>query len=85
MAGIPVITTNVGSVSEVVQNSISGYCLDHAPSEFAQKIQEIANNPILYNEFSASAKVNAQQNFSIKRLVDDYADLYFKTINQANS
>jgi glycosyltransferase involved in cell wall biosynthesis len=85
MAGIPVITTNVGSVSEVVQNSISGYCLDHAPSEFAQKIQEIANNPILYNEFSASAKVNAQQNFSLKRLVDNYADLYFKTINQANS
>jgi glycosyltransferase involved in cell wall biosynthesis len=85
MAGIPVISTKVGSVSEVVHNSISGYCLDYAPSEFAQKIHEISNNPILYKEFSASAKVNAQQNFSLKRLVDDYADLYFKTINQANS
>jgi glycosyltransferase involved in cell wall biosynthesis len=85
MAGIPVISTKVGSVSEVIQNSKSGYCLDYAPSEFAQKIQDIANNPILYNEFSASAKVNARQNFSLKRLVDNYADLYFKTLNQANS
>jgi glycosyltransferase involved in cell wall biosynthesis len=85
LAGIPVISTNIGSVSEVVQNAKSGFCLDYTSSEFAERIYEIANDSILYNQFSAAAKVYAQEHFSLKRLVDDYSDLYRSSINQANS
>lgn len=85
MAGIPVISSNVGSVSEVINNEESGYCLDYSPIEFAKVIQRVVTDATLYDKLSEKAKSNGLSNFSLKRLIGDYSRLYTQAIRQANS
>lgn len=85
MAGIPVISTNVGSASEVIVNGKSGYCLDYSAIEFAKLIEKLVSDTTQYNKFSSAARLQAQNKFSLNRLVDDYSQLYSRTISQANS
>lgn len=84
MAGIPVISTDVGSVSEVIKPEESGYCLNYSSRDFAMKIARLVNDRELYKEFCSAAKGNAETNFSLKRLAYDYSVLYKKSINEAN-
>lgn len=48
--GTPVLSTDVGSVSNVVVNGYNGFCLqnDAAPEEYANKIEEIMTNKYRY-------------------------------------
>ncbi len=85
MAGIPVVSTDVGSVSEVIQNEKSGFCLDYSAFEFAKTIEKLMIDSTLYNNLSSYARIHAQKNFSVTRLVNDYSDLYLKCIKKANS
>ncbi len=84
MAGIPVISTDVGSVSEVIKPEESGYCLNYSSLDFAMKIAKLVNDGELYKEFCSAAKGNAETNFSLKRLANDYSKLYKKSINEAS-
>lgn len=84
LAGIPVISTDVGSVSEVIKPEESGYCLNYSSLEFAKKIARLVQNEQLYKEFCLAAKNNAKTKFTLKRLGSDYSKLYKKSLNQAN-
>jgi hypothetical protein len=48
------------------------------------KIARLVNDGELYKEFCLAAKGNAETNFSLKRLANDYSKLYKKSINEAN-
>ena len=84
MAGIPVISTDVGSVSEVIKPEESGYCLNYSSLEFTKKIERLVNEGKIYKEFRSAAKANAENKFSLKRLTSDYSKLYKKSINEAS-
>ena len=85
MAGIPVLTTDVGSASEVLVNGKSGFCLDYSAKDFVDKIETLINNPQMQKAFSESGKKNAIEKFSRSRLVSDHANLYRRLISQSNS
>ena len=44
MAGIPVLATNVGSVSEVMIDGESGFCVEYSEKNFVDKIMLLACN-----------------------------------------
>jgi len=85
MAGVPVLTTDVGSASEVMKNNQSGFCLKYSVSDFADKIEILATNIEMKSSFGAIGKAHALDNFSVNRLVSDHAELYKDLINQSKS
>jgi glycosyltransferase involved in cell wall biosynthesis len=85
MAGVPVLTTDVGSASEVLKNDQSGFCLEYSAREFADKIELLAANNEMKSSFGTIGKAHALDNFSLNRLVSDHAELYRELISQSRS
>ena len=85
MAGIPVLTTDVGSASEVLVNEKSGFCIDYSSKDFVDKIETLIKNPQMQKTFGEAGKKNAMEKFSRSRLVSDHANLYRRLISQSNS
>jgi glycosyltransferase involved in cell wall biosynthesis len=85
MAGVPVLTTDVGSASEVLKNNQSGFCLEYSVRDFADKIELLATDIGMKSSFGAIGKAYALDNFSVNRLVSDHAGLYKELISQSKS
>ena len=81
MAGIPAISTNVGSVREVIVNHKSGYVLDFDAADFSQKIIEIYENKVLHKELGRFAKEYTNSRFNVERLANDHQKVYLNLIN----
>ena len=80
MAGIPVLTSDVGSASEVMINEHSGFCIQYSAKTFADKIELLKNNSALKAEFGTIGKVYSRKYFSLNRLVHDHFELYINTL-----
>jgi glycosyltransferase involved in cell wall biosynthesis len=85
MAGVPVLTTDVGSVSEVLINEQSGFCLKYSAKDFADRIELLINSPEVRLSFGAVGKRIATENFSLSRMVSSHEALYRRLINQSKS
>ena len=85
MAGIPVITTDVGSASEVMIHQRTGFCLKYSAAEFADTIENLAENSLMRSSFGAAGKINALEKFSLDRLVSNHEKLYKDLISQSKS
>lgn len=81
MAYIPTISTNVGSVSEVVMNEKSGYVLNFDINDFSQKIVELYENLELRVKLGESANAYTAEHFSIQRLAKDHKEVYQNLIH----
>ena len=80
MAGLPVVTTNVGSVSEIVLNYTTGIITSLNVHEIASAIEELANDSKLRNQLGANAQQFTSAYFGVQRLVNDHEELYKKLI-----
>jgi glycosyltransferase involved in cell wall biosynthesis len=80
MAGLPVVTTRVGSVPEVVLDGITGIITSLEVQEIADAIEKLANSNELRAQMGAAAQVFTLANFGVKRLVHDHEELYKKLL-----
>jgi glycosyltransferase involved in cell wall biosynthesis len=78
LAGIPVVATDVGSVSEVIINYKTGLLCSKSNTELIKAINELAQNKSECLKFGKSGKVNALKLFSEKKLISTHKDLYLK-------
>ncbi len=86
MAGIPVVSTNVGSVSEVVIDGETGLVTDVDVIAIADAVESLVVNSELRNQLGNAAQQFTSENFGVSRLVKDHEVLYRKLIaNRANS
>jgi glycosyltransferase involved in cell wall biosynthesis len=86
MAGLPVVTTRVGSVPEVVLEGVTGIITSLDVQEIAGAVEKLANSKDLRARLGAAAQEFTLANFGIKRLVNDHEVLYKKLIaNRAKS
>ncbi|CAB4830533.1 unannotated protein [freshwater metagenome] len=86
MAGLPVVTTRVGSVPEVVLDGTTGIVTSLDVQEIADALEKLANNSGLRGQMGAAAKEFTSANFGVKRLVHDHEELYKKLLtNRAKS
>lgn len=85
LAGVPVLSTDVGSAHEVLLNEESGFCLTYSKEAFVNKIQYLIDNPIICSEFGSVGKNFATENFSVERLVLRHEELYEELFNQSKS
>jgi len=85
MFGIPVVSTNVGSVNEVVIHNQTGLLTGFQSGEIAQSIKILADSAKLREDLGNSARNFTQSRFSSERLSKDHKELYLKLIkNRAN-
>ena len=80
MAGLPVVTTRVGSVPEVVLDGITGIVTGLDVQEVANALEKLANSSNLREQLGTAAKEFTLANFGVKRLVHDHEVLYKKLL-----
>lgn len=81
MAGLPVVTTNVGSVPEVVLDGLTGIVTGLAMQEIADALEKLANDKVLRTKLGVAAQEFTLSNFGVKRLVHDHEELYKKLLS----
>jgi glycosyltransferase involved in cell wall biosynthesis len=81
LSGVPVVSTNVGSVSEVLLDGVSGFLTDLDSNLIAEKIEFLVSNPKERVEMGAAGLRFAGEKFSPSRLVSDHARLYKKLVS----
>ena len=81
-AGIPVISTSVGGVKDVISHLETGYILSsHSAQELASVIVELSMNSPLRLKMSKNARNFVLDLFSYQRLVREMSQLYKQLLN----
>jgi len=74
--GLPLISTHVGSVADVVIDNSTGYLTQKSPTAMADAIEKLVRDPELRKIMGAAGKARASQYFSLERMISDHSNLY---------
>jgi len=86
MAGMPVVTTNVGSIPEVVLDGVTGFVVGLEVQEIVDALEKLVTNKELRDCFGESARKFTLANFGVNRLVEDHEFVYKQLMsNRAKS
>ncbi len=80
MARLPVVTTNVGSVPEVVLDGVTGIITALEIEEIADALEKLSSDKGLRAKLGSAAQEFTLSHFGVKRLVSDHEELYKKLI-----
>ena len=75
-AGLPIVATNVGSISDIVINESTGYLTEVSAQAMADAIEKLVRDAQLRKMMGEAGKVRATQYFSLDRMIKDHSDLY---------
>jgi glycosyltransferase involved in cell wall biosynthesis len=79
--GKPVVATRVGGVTEIMRDGETGFLKRLGDVKaMAAAIRTLANDPELAARMGEEARVRAEQEFSSQKSVEQYLQLYRKTI-----
>jgi glycosyltransferase involved in cell wall biosynthesis len=86
MAGLPVVSTRVGSVPEVVLDGVTGIITGLEVQEIADALEKLSKSAELRAGMGVAAQEFTLSNFGVDRLVHDHEQLYKKLLaNRAKS
>ena len=75
-AGLPIVATNVGSISDIVIDQSTGYLNATSAADMADAIEKLARDTRLRKIMGEAGKARATQYFSLDRMLKDHTDLY---------
>jgi glycosyltransferase involved in cell wall biosynthesis len=81
MAGLPVVSTNVGSVPEVVLDNTTGLITSLDVQEIANALEKLVSDKALRAQLGNAAQEFTLANFGVQRLVHDHEVLYKKLLS----
>ncbi|MFQ6618361.1 MAG: glycosyltransferase family 4 protein, partial [Fidelibacterota bacterium] len=82
-SGIPVVSTNVGGVCDIVDEGVNGYLVEEDDvAGMADKIVVLLNDPDLRGEMGRRGREIVKERFSIERLVRDMGNFYLNLISR---
>ncbi len=76
MCALPVVTTNVGSVPEVVLDGVTGMVTSMDIQEMADALEKLVRDASLRAQYGIAAQEFTLAHFGVKRLVRDHEELY---------
>ena len=83
LAGIPVVATDVGSNSEVIVNTETGFVVQKSAQALADAISTLAAHPQLRTAMGSAASERALRVFSPAQMIDSHAALYMALFRPA--
>ena len=75
-AGLPIVATNVGSISDIVIDQSTGYLTSTNASDMADAIEKLVRDAQLRKIMGEAGRARANQYFSLERMLKDHTDLY---------
>jgi glycosyltransferase involved in cell wall biosynthesis len=76
LAGKPTVSTNVGSVKEIVLDGTTGLITELNPESLALAVNSLVGDDAQRKNFGFAASVHTHANYGVDRLVKDHAELY---------
>jgi len=76
MAGVPVVSTNVGSVSEVVENGSTGILCGTDSEGLAKALTDLLSDPTGAAVMGERGREFSEARFGVSRMVQDHSSLY---------
>lgn len=81
-ASLPIIATDVGGVSEIVDNGINGYLINRNDAEsFASKLNLLAFDKLKYADLSQKSRERYEKFFKIDPMLKKINDIYLNVGN----
>jgi L-malate glycosyltransferase len=76
-AGLPVVSTRVGGVGEVIEDGLQGYLVEPGDdSALADRLLRLAHDSVLCEQMGRNGRMRANALFSESRMNEEYARLY---------
>jgi glycosyltransferase involved in cell wall biosynthesis len=76
-AGLPVVSTDVGGIGDVIQHERTGFLVPRSSmTQFAEELLRLYRNPDLARRVGMSARHAVRNAYSLERMAGDYAALY---------
>ncbi len=76
-SGVPVVTTNVGGISDIITNGHEGFLTEvDNDREFADKLIELIQSPEKRRAMGQAGRKSVETRFDFRRLVTDVINLY---------
>jgi glycosyltransferase involved in cell wall biosynthesis len=79
-AGLPIITTNVGSVSDIVLDGVTGILTGVSANGLIQGVSKLLDNPGLRTRLGKSGQMRAKEFFSSQAMVERHEELYSQSL-----
>lgn len=79
-AGLPIVSTDVGSVSDIVIDGVTGYLTKVSSEGLIQGIETLLENPELCHAFGKAGKERAKEFFSSPSMVEHHQKLYSQSL-----
>ncbi len=76
MAGVPAIATDVGSVSEIVENELTGLLTSTHIEQIISSLGQLLGDSMLRSTMAKNARERALDRFSIEKMVDSHIQVY---------
>jgi len=75
--GLPVIATHGSSLSEVIENNVTGLlCLQDDVAAFAHAARKLAEHPAQWQQMSQNARKRVEMQFGMEAMIEHYLDVY---------
>ena len=75
--GLPVIATNVGGNSELVEHNVSGLLIKpNSPDDYLENLQRLVGDSDLRQRLATAARERVARDYSQERMVNSYLSMY---------
>jgi glycosyltransferase involved in cell wall biosynthesis len=82
-SGKPVVATDVGGVSNVIENNVNGFLLEPSkPALLAESVLRLLKDKALYARMARSGKETVVKKFSIDVMADRTEQVYREVVNK---
>ena len=75
-AGVPVIASNAGGLSEIVEHERTGLLVENTPAAIAQAIRRLKQDPSWAGSLARNARLRVEQKFSAGEMVSRTLAVY---------
>ena len=75
-AALPIIAPKVGSISDIVENDVTGFLTSPAPGAMASALSALATDENLRIQLGGAGKKRASELFSLERMLRDHTEIY---------